>query len=301
MISPKWVLFVTVLLFGLLFAACTPNQQPTGLTPIPSLAPRATETLAPALQSAGGILPVAAGPGKGDAALGSAIYMKYCAGCHGNNGQGVTGPELLGDQFLATSDDSALFTKIALGARTGDKIMPGWLITKGGELNSDEINNVIAYLRILQGEPVLPTATPLPPPPTETPLPAGAATPEPEGPARPSNEGGPGPALSLTGNANNGRVLFGVYCSGCHGPQGLVPVPNPGSDDQAVPQLAPIDETIVDKDPKVFASNVDLFVEHGSVPAGTADQINMPAFGDLNLLKPQQIADIIAYIIGNNP
>jgi mono/diheme cytochrome c family protein len=227
--------------------------------------------------------------------------MKYCAGCHGNFGQGVTGPELLGNQFLKTSDDSALFTKISIGARKDDNIMPGWLITKGGSLTSDEINNVIAYVRLFQDEPVLPTATPIPPSPTETPLPAGAPTAAPQGPARPSNAGGPGAAVSLVGNADNGRVLFGTYCAGCHGPQGLVPVPNPGSDDMVVPQLAPIDETIADKDPKVFASNVDLFVEHGSAPSGPADQINMPAFGDQKLLLPQQIADIIAYVIGNNP
>jgi mono/diheme cytochrome c family protein len=254
----------------------------------------------PALQGEGGVRSVVNGPAKGNAAIGAAIYMKYCAGCHGNNGQGVTGPELLGNQFLKTSDDSALYTKISIGARKDDKIMPAWLITKGGPLSSDDINNVMAYIRIYQDAAVQPTATPVPPAPTETPLPAGAPTAEPEGPARPSNEGGAGPAVSLTGNTDKGRVLFGLYCAGCHGPQGIVPVANPGSDDGVVPQLAPIDETIADADPKVFGSNVDLFIEHGSAPSGPADQINMPAFGDLKLLTPQQIADIIAYVIGNN-
>jgi len=233
--------------------------------------------------------------------MGSAIYMKYCGQCHGNNGQGVTGPELLGDQFVITSSDSALFTKISIGDRKDDLIMPGWLITKGGPLTSDDINNVIAYLRVLQDEAVLPTATPMPSLPTDTPLPPGAPTAEPPEPARPSNNGGPGIAASLPGNSDIGRVLFGMYCAACHGPQGIVPVPNPGSDDGVVPQLAPIDETIANADKNVFATNLDLFIEHGSVPSGEAVQINMPAFGDLKFLQPQQIADIIAYIIENNP
>jgi len=283
------------------FVACTPNQQPTGLTPIPSLAPRATETLSPALQAQGSIRPVVSGPGKGEAARGVAIYMLYCSQCHGNQGEGITGPELRGDRFLQISDDSALFNKVAYGDRKDDKVMPGWLQIVGGSLNTEQINNVMAFLRTLQIQNVLPTATPIPPAPTETPLPPDAPTAEPEGPAEPSNPGGPGDAVSLVGNVDSGRVLFGKYCSACHGPQGIVPVPNPGSNDEVVPQLNPIDGTIVDADPKVFAKNVDLFIEHGSLPSGDASQIFMPSFGEQKFLMPQQIADIIAYVISLNP
>ena len=158
-----------------------------------------------------------------------------------------------------------------------------------------------AFVRLFQDAALQPTATPFPPAPTETPLPPNAPTAEPEGPAKPSNEGPVGIAASLPGNAKNGRPLFGLYCAGCHGPQGIVPVPNPGSTDQAVPALAPIDSTLADADPKAFAANVDVFIEHGSIPSGDADQINMPAFGDQKLLLPQQIADIIAFVIENNP
>jgi mono/diheme cytochrome c family protein len=206
----------------------------------------------------------------------------------------------LGDQLMINADNPALFTKIALGDRKENNIMPAWLVTKGGPLSSDDINNVIAYLRSIQNEAPLPTATPLPPPPTEIPLPTDAPTAAPQEPARPSNEGGPGAAVSLTGNSKNGRVLFGMFCAACHGPQGIVPVPNPGSDDGAVPPLDPIDETIVNPDIKVYDLNLDLFIEHGSVPAGPAVQINMPAFGDQKYLLPQQIADIIAFVIEIN-
>lgn len=298
---PKWTLFTAVLLFLFLLAACSPNQQPTGLTPIPSLAPKATETLISALDAQGAVVPISAGPAQGEAAMGAAVYMKYCSQCHGNLGQGVTGPGLRGDPFIRMSNDQAVFTKIALGDRKADNVMPGWLASKSGPLVADDINNVVAYLRTIQSDPTLPTATPLPIPPTETPLPAGAPTAAPPEPARPSNEGEPGPAVNLVGDGNNGRVLFGRYCAACHGPEGIVPVPNPGSDDGVVPSLNPIDPTIADADLKTFASNVDLYIEHGSTPSGPAVQINMPDFGDKKLLTAQQIADIMAYLISLNP
>jgi hypothetical protein len=76
--------------------------------------------------------------------------------------------------------------------------------------------------------------------------------------------------------------------------------PSPDSDDGAVPGINPIDPTIVSADAKTFAANLDLFSEHGSVPAGSKPQIMMPAFGDGKLLTDQQIADIIAYVVALN-
>jgi hypothetical protein len=78
-------------------------------------------------------------------------------------------------------------------------------------------------------------------------------------------------------------------------------VPNPGSDDGSVPDLNPIDPTLTNTDPKIFAQNVDLFIEHGSVPSGPGPMIMMPYFGDNKLLTPQQIADVIAYLFSLNP
>ncbi len=102
---------------------------------------------------------------------------------------------------------------------------------------------------------------------TETPLPPGATT-EPPEPAVPSNPGDPGPAVNLTGDPGRGKPLFGAYCAACHGPEGILGYPNPGTDDGSVPPLNPIDETIANADPKTFFTNIDLFVEHGSVPGG---------------------------------
>ena len=76
---------------------------------------------------------------------------------------------------------------------------------------------------------------------------------------------------------------------------------NAGSSDGTVPSLNPIDSTIKSPDYKTFASNLDLFLEHGSTPEGVGPVFKMPAWGDLGALTPQQIADIIAYLISLNP
>jgi hypothetical protein len=67
-----------------------------------------------------------------------------------------------------------------------------------------------------------------------------------------------------------------------------------------VPPLNPIDPTIFNSDPKIFATNVDLFIEHGSIPEGPNPQILMPRFGDAKMLTQETIADIIAYMLAVN-
>lgn len=122
--------------------------------------------------------------------------------------------------------------------------------------------------------------------------------------AKPSNSGGPGQAVSLTGDATKGAQVFSDNCVSCHGDQGKGGVQNPGSADGTVPPLNPIDSSMVSTDNKTFATNIDLFLEHGSTPeadkAGDTPALQMKAFGDQKLLTPQQIADVIAYVISLN-
>jgi mono/diheme cytochrome c family protein len=121
------------------------------------------------------------------------------------------------------------------------------------------------------------------------------------GVVRPSNPGGTGAAINLTGDKDAGRLIFETNCSVCHMPQGKGGYANPGSKDGTVPALNPINKTLKDADQKIFASNIDLFIEHGSKPQGANPVFQMPAWGDLKLLTPQQIADVIAYVISLNP
>ncbi len=135
------------------------------------------------------------------------------------------------------------------------------------------------------------------------PLPGTAAPSEPEPTeeiARPSNAGGPGPAVNLTGDASNGAQIFAANCQICHNTEGKGGNPNPGSADGTIPALNPIDPTLKSADDKEFATNLDLFVEHGSTPEGTNPTFSMIAWGDKSLLTPQQIADVIAYVISLN-
>lgn len=117
---------------------------------------------------------------------------------------------------------------------------------------------------------------------------------------RPSNPGGPGDALNLTGDTASGAQIFQANCLPCHGPEGTQGVPNSGTDDGSVPTLNPIDPLLVSPDPKTFAYNIDLFIQHGSTPSGPNPSISMPPWGDSGALTQQQIADLIAYLISLN-
>jgi len=131
---------------------------------------------------------------------------------------------------------------------------------------------------------------------------AGTGTPEAaaEAVARPSNPGGPGPAVNLTGVADMGAKIFVVNCQICHGAEGKGGNPNPGSTDGTIPPLNPIDPTLISADPLTYATNLDLFIEHGSTPAGPNPTFSMVAWGDKKQLTPQQIADVIAYVMSLN-
>jgi mono/diheme cytochrome c family protein len=289
-------LWMTLPMAAFILVACaSPNPQPAGLTPVPSLVPGGEATLVPALQGgvAGPVVGVEA-PAADASAIGAAIFLRHCSPCHGVQGEGVIGPPLRNSQYVETSSDATLFTTIANGLANGK--MPAWLKTNGGPLTQGQITQVIAYLKALQGH------SPVPPSPTETAepteeAPVGGPTPE---PAQPSLPGKAGPAAGMVGDVDRGRVDFGLYCAACHGPEGVQGVPNPGSEDGSVPPLNPIDPTIVNSDYATFATNVDLFIEHGSVPEGEGPQIMMPSFGDWGMLSDAQIADLIAYVLHLN-
>ena len=116
---------------------------------------------------------------------------------------------------------------------------------------------------------------------------------------RPSNPGGVGKALELTGDPDAGEKVYVVYCYTCH-KGGYA---NPGSVAGTVPSLNPVDGRLKSSDYKTFASNLDLFIEHGSTPELNPSQsmvLLMPNWGDSDQLSPQQIADVISYIISVN-
>ena len=92
-----------------------------------------------------------------------------------------------------------------------------------------------------------------------------------------------GPASTIHGDPVAGGAKFATMCASCHGARGTVGITNPGSTDGTVPVLNPIDPGFVDDsngDAAIFARELDLFLQHGSRPAGTNPLITMPGFGD---------------------
>ncbi|HEX8993258.1 MAG TPA: c-type cytochrome [Anaerolineales bacterium] len=265
------------------------------------------------------------GPGQaltlnGDANAGQPIFTANCQVCHAAQGKGGnpnpgsndgTIPALNPiDPTLKAPDYKTFAYNVDLFIEHGSTpsgpsptfTMPAW--GDKNLLTPQQIANVIAYIIQLNGgaSAQAPAATsPAATSPATKPTAAAAQGSPTAAVARPSNPGGPGPAVGLTGNVASGQQIFAANCQVCHNTEGKGGNPNPGSSDGTIPGLNPIDPTLKNSDPKVFATNIDLFVEHGSTPGGPSPTFVMPAWGDKSLLTPQQIADVIAYVMSLNP
>jgi mono/diheme cytochrome c family protein len=281
----------------------TPTTFFSALTPADTPFPTATALISPTDTPAASPADIArpsnpGGPGSavgltGDVAAGQTVFEANCIKCHAEEGKGGianpgsddgTVPPLNPiDDTLVSPDYQTYATNLDLFLEHGSTpsgsspvlSMPNW--GDSGKLTPQQIADVIAYVISLNSASV----------------PAAAI-------ARPSNPGGPGPAVELTGNVAAGKVVFEANCVKCHPGEGKGGIANPGSDDGTVPALNPIDETLVSTDYKAFATNLDLFLEHGSTPSGPSPVFSMPNWGDSGKLKPQQIADVIAYVISLN-
>ena len=104
----------------------------------------------------------------------------------------------------------------------------------------------------------------------------------------------PGAAVNLTGDPVAGKIVYDASCAKCHGAAGVGGVANPGSADETVPGLVPIDPGFN------TVASMDLVIQHGSEPEGNSPSLKMAAYGDKNLLTQQQIADVIAYVLSLN-
>ena len=85
-----------------------------------------------------------------DVSRGNKIYVKYCSGCHGTQGQGdgyrLLGPDpaiLLSPETQERSDADLLFT-----IHHGKPNMPAWKY----RLSPQDSREVLAYIRSLQPE-----------------------------------------------------------------------------------------------------------------------------------------------------
>ena len=96
------------------------------------------------------------GGGGGDAvavAAGKTLYDGSCVACHADGGVGVDGlgKPLVGSEFVAGLDDSALLDFLVVGRDTSDPLNTSGIAmpAKGGNpsLSDDDLTNIVAYLR----------------------------------------------------------------------------------------------------------------------------------------------------------
>ena len=122
---------------------------------------------------------------EGDPQQGALQFHYMCSRCHGEFGEGETGPAILNNDFLRIAEDSYLYLTIAFGrAHTA---MFGWKGQQAGTviIGDKQIMDVIAWMRSVENKKwdyIYPGSNP--------------------------------------GSLNEGRKLFRTHCTGCHGENG---------------------------------------------------------------------------------
>ncbi len=109
--------------------------------------------------------------------LGKTLYRSRCTVCHGQNGEGKIGPSLNNESVLTVVSDEYLHDTIVRGHP--GTAMPAWW-----QLSSEDVADVIVFLRSWQNEPDRQLAR-----------------------------------RHVTGDWQNGENLYRGMCSSCHGPE----------------------------------------------------------------------------------
>ncbi len=136
--------------------------------------------------------------------LGKLWYATYCVGCHGDFGEGASGPALTNRDFLEAASSGFLMATLALG-RDGTEMRP---VKDGPQsilaLSSDQINDLVAYLRRCETHPPLP---------------------------------GIAHHHVIPWNLARGKDLYASHCAGCHGLNGKAELTEPGRLSAWAPEL----------------------------------------------------------------
>ncbi len=94
---------------------------------------------------------------------GRVVYVQQCAGCHGLQGQGGTGPALRDRTLLANTPEGVLFSVIRSGIP--NRLMPTWGVEYGGPLTDEDIRSVVSFIRQWEKNATVVTAEPFVPSP----------------------------------------------------------------------------------------------------------------------------------------
>src|SRR5512136_1406492 len=128
------------------------------------------------------------------ARTGAEVYADVCAQCHGPKGEGGIGPALSDPKFQLETTDQDIFNTISKGHKSTPMI--AW----GDVLTSDQIQQLVAFVRQLKQEA------------PQTPAPAPGTTPA-ATPTPPVTPGAAGPVSF----AKDVLPLFQAKCAVCHG------------------------------------------------------------------------------------
>jgi|GEM_PF-391843 len=117
-------------------------------------------------------------------AHGEKLFTANCVACHGRNGEGVpdVGPALNIQEFLKAAPDETIFDIISDGRP--NTAMPAWNQAHGGPLTSEDIHDLVTFIRNWQS--TAPSAA----------------------------------AIVTQGNSARGAVLYSSICFACHGLDG---------------------------------------------------------------------------------
>lgn len=119
-------------------------------------------------------------------ARGRAAYLRYCALCHGPDGEGYladNAPALRSPDFLRVASDA--FLRVAIAEGHPGTPMSAWHRDRGGPLDDGGVQDLVVYLRSLSDEPLADV--------TQT---------------------------RIEGDRVRGGQLFAAHCAGCHGAEG---------------------------------------------------------------------------------
>jgi mono/diheme cytochrome c family protein len=192
-------------------------------------------------------------------AAGAHVFVQFaCAQCHGEGGRGDVSPDVpaltkVGKQLTVAQLADIINHGLGESANPKKPYMPVW----GAVVSKRQVGELVAYIRA--GLPSVPDATPVPVPQGQGDEVAGAA------------------------------LYVRDGCINCHGPSGLGGVPNPVSEDKAIPSLAGTDfRNEFNTDTKI----ADI-IRSGSV-IGRAPIVSMPHWG--GILSDEQLRQLVAYI-----
>jgi mono/diheme cytochrome c family protein len=145
--------------------------------------------------------PEVATPAAAEAArTGAEVYSDVCAQCHGPKGEGGVGPALSDPKFQSDTTDQEIFDTISKGHKSTPMIAWGEVLT------SDQIQQLVAFIRQLKQESSQSPATPAP-----TTQPQGTPAPTTQPSATPST------ATSPVSFVKDVLPIFQAKCAVCHG------------------------------------------------------------------------------------